>query len=155
MISTPINYPEQLPYPQRDGYSMQGVAASRSTTLTSGRTRQRQIYSDVPAEASVTWVFKSDGEAQLFQGWVKHTLKGGSLWFNGKLKTPMGVGRYICRIKGGEYSGPDPVGLCAWQSSATLELFEQPVISADLAEFPEFVVDFDIIDVAVNEKWPA
>lgn len=153
MLKTDIDYPDYLPYPIRAGYSTKAEDPFIRTQLSSGRARQMQRFSSVPSTYNVNFMFENEPQAMLFEGWFKHSLKSGSKWFNAKLKTPLGVGRYVCRFKE-MYSGPDPIGSCAWEVSATLELWEQPVLSSEWVDFPEFILDANLLDIALNKDWP-
>ncbi|STL90160.1 Uncharacterised protein [Escherichia coli] len=62
-----IFYPKELPIPLKDGFGLEPISPFLRTKLTSGRSRQRRIYSSVPTQASVKWSFKRDNEAQLFE----------------------------------------------------------------------------------------
>lgn len=127
MITTNIDYPESLPYPQRDGYSVKTVQTFQRTSLTSGRARQRRRYSSTPSEYNVSWVFESADDAALFESWFQYTINSGASWFNAKMKTAAGGdGRYVCRFME-MYDGPDPIGMCAWRVSAKLEMWERPI----------------------------
>ena len=120
--------------------------------MTSGRTRQRRKYTSVPTEASVSWVF-NDAQAQLFEVWFRDVITDGAAWFNMRMRTPMGVGDYVCRFKD-IYDGPVLFGLGFWKITATLELWERPILPPGWGNFPEFIVGQSIIDYALNKEWP-
>lgn len=153
MITSTINYPAYLPWPQREGYELNPISPFRRTTMQDGRARQRRVFSSVPVMVSVNWVFTSDAQAALFEYFFKVNLKDGVEWFNCPLRTPVGAKMYLCRFTE-IYSGVAPVGLCGWQASATLEIFERPILPSDQADFPEYLLNADIFDIAMNEKWP-
>ncbi|MCC3720520.1 hypothetical protein LLQ54_20155 [Rouxiella badensis] len=148
-----ISYPsEYLPIPLWDGYGLKPISPILRTQFTSGRSRQRRLYKSTPTEASVTWMF-SDGEAQLFELWFRETVNDGVAWFNMPLRTPLGMSDYVCRFTD-IYDGPTPTGGKYWQFTATLELWERPVLPAESLEFPDYIVNADIIDIAANREWP-
>lgn len=153
MITTDLSYPEGLPWPTRDGYTTQHGQPFQRTALTSGRARQRRRFSNVPSEYNVNFVFTRANEAELFEAWFRYTINDGASWFNMKLKTPLGLGDYVCRFVE-MYEGPDIFGTCAWKVSAKLELWERPTIPAEFAEFPDYVLEADIFDIAMNKLWP-
>lgn len=154
MIQTDINYPDGLPWPTREGYSTRSESPFIRTKLSSGRARQRRMYTSVPSEYKVNFIFEGDFQVGYFELWFKEVLKDGAEWFNAKLKTPLGLGYYVCRFSE-MYDGPDLVGLCNWRISATLEMWERPLLDKEFLEFPEYMLESSIIDIAVNEKWPA
>ena len=148
-----IAYPEGLPEPQRDGYGFQPVSPLARSEMQSGRTRQRRRFTSVPTVATVTWLF-TEVEAQLFEGWFEHVLLSGSLPFNCPLKTPLGFDNYKAEFVD-IYDGPVLVGVDDWRFSAQLRLLKRPLISKDLVvEVPDYILDADIFDRALNQKWP-
>lgn len=148
------SYPhEYLPLPLQDGYGFKPVSALLRTKLTSGRARQRRQYTSTPTQASVTWMFTTDAQAQLFEAWYRDAISDGAAWFLMRLQTPLGVGSYKCRFTD-DYDGPILVAPIYWRFSATLELWEKPLLPPGWAEFPYFVVNQDIIDLALNREWP-
>ena len=150
---TDINYPhEYLPMPQRPGYGFTPVSPLQRSTMTSGRTRQRRKYTSVPTAASVSWVF-TDAQAQLFEVWYRDVITDGAAWFNMRIRTPMGVGDYVCRFDD-IYDGPALYALGYWKYTATLELWERPILPPGWGNFPEFIVGQSIIDYALNKEWP-
>ena len=150
---TTINYPTQLPAPVQNGYSMQHVSPLLRTGMQSGRARQRRIFTSVPSMLSVSFFFKTAGEAQLFEGFFQHTLKDGAEWFNMLLKTPMGYKQTECRFA--DIYGPIELeqGLY-WRTSATVEIRERRTMPANWVPFPDFVIQQDIIDQSINRELP-
>ena len=69
------------------------------------------------------------------------------------LRTPIGIKPYVCRFVD-IYEGPVLVGGKYWQFSATLELWELPLVPPGWGNFPEFIAGQDIIDLALNREWP-
>ncbi|HHL8026086.1 TPA: hypothetical protein ACQ713_004668, partial [Escherichia coli] len=106
----------------------------------------------VPTEAAVSWVF-SDVQAQLFEAWFRDVITDGAAWFNMRMRTPLGVGDYVCRFKD-IYDGPVLYALGHWKFTATLELWERPILPPGWGNFPELVVGQSIIDYALNKEWP-
>lgn len=153
MIQTDINYPEGLPWPTREGYGIRHAQPFRRTEMASGRSRQRRRFSSVPSTVNVNWMFSSNNEAMAFEAWFRDALNDGSEWFNSPLKTPVGEKLYVCRFIS-MYTGPDPVGICAWRVGATLEIWERPLMPHGWGHFPELVAGSDIIDLAANREWP-
>ncbi|MCW2473427.1 MULTISPECIES: hypothetical protein [unclassified Symbiopectobacterium] len=149
-IYYPHNY---LPIPLQNGFGMKPVSPLLRTEMTSGRARQRRQYTSTPTQAGVTWSFKKDAQAQLFEAWYRDTINDGSAWFYMNLKTPKGVESYKCRFVD-IYEGPILLSGKYWQYSATLELWERPILAPGWAEFPDLVVNSNIIDLALNREWP-
>ncbi|WP_285131392.1 hypothetical protein [Leclercia adecarboxylata] len=147
-------YPrEYLPLPQQDGYGFKPVSPLLRTELTSGRARQRRKYTSTPTQASVNWFFETDGQSQLFEAWYRDTIHDGADWFLMRLQTPLGVEDYKCRFTD-IYEGPTMVAPIYWKFTATLELWEHPVLPPGWTEYPDYIINSSIIDLALNREWP-
>lgn len=149
-----IFYPDNiLPMPLMDGYGFKPVSPLLSTKMTSGRTRQRRLYTSTPTQVTAKWIFKTDILAQVFEAFFRDALKDGMSWFYIKIQTPIGVRPYKARFTD-IYEGPSLVAPKYWQYSATLELWERPLPSPGWGNFPEFLAGSSIIDIAINQEWP-
>jgi len=51
------------------------------------------------------------------------------------------------------YEGANPIGICAWEISAELEIWERPLLPVGSGLFPEYLVEAAILDRAMNELW--
>ena len=148
-----LAYPEGLPTPQREGYGFDPVSPMTSTKLVSGRSERRRAFVSTPTVATVTWLL-TPSEAQFFEGWFEHVLLSGSLPFECPLLTPMGMEPYRANFVD-IYSGPVLVGVDLWQFSAQLSLFKRPLIDKEwVVDAPEYILDADIFDIAMNRDWP-
>jgi hypothetical protein len=127
-----LSLPDGLPLPLRDGYGFTPVSPVLRTTMASGRAMQRRRYRSVPTMVSVSWLLTAE-QARLFEGWCKWGI-GWVDWFLCPIKTPIGLSPTRARFTD-IYGGPELVGVDLWRYTATLELFELPVISeAELAD---------------------
>lgn len=154
MITTDINYPTEFPWPTKEGYGFNPVSPLLRTDMENGRAMQRRKFTSVPTMANVSWIFLGDLPAAAFEIWFKETLKDGTEWFNAPLKTPAGEKQYVCRFTD-IYQGPTPAGLCAWRFAAVLELWERPLFDSEWWDvLPEYLLEADIFDIAMNHKWP-
>lgn len=109
-ISTDINYPaEYLPCPLKENFGLKPTSPLKSSTMVTGRRRQRRAYTSVPSQTSVAWIF-TDGQAQLFEAWVRDITMDGANWFNMPLLTPLGQQDYVCRFTDDFYEGPTAEG---------------------------------------------
>lgn len=152
-LTTDINYPAGLPFPEREGYSINHVQPFVRTELSDGRAAQWRRFSNVPSIVDVSWIFHGDTIVAAFEAWFRDQLFDGAAWFNCPLRTPVGTKMYVCRFTQ-MYQGPFLVGKCAWSVSAQLEIFERPLLPEGSGLFPEFYAYADIIDIATNDKWP-
>lgn len=149
-----IFYPhDYLPMPQQEGYGFAPISPLARTTMTSGRARQRRRYLSTPTNASITWTFTNQGAAQYFELWYRYILKDGVNWFYMKLQTPAGVDTYKCRFTE-IYQGPTLIPPRYWKFTATLELWDRPTIDSSWGDFSDYIVNADIIDLALNREWP-
>ena len=146
-------WPEQLPLPEQSGYAIQHISPLQRTEKVSGRARQRRVYTSVPSNVAVQW-FLTEQQAQLFEAFFRYAITDGADWFMLPLKTPMFTGDYECRFTG-IYEGPTLTAFNKWTVSATIEIKERQTLSSGFAYVPQYVIDSSIIDVALNDLWPA
>lgn len=146
-------WPEQLPLPEQSGYAIQHVSPIQRTQMVSGRARQRRVYTSVPSMVAVQW-FLTEPQAQLFEAFFRHAITDGADWFLLPLKTPMFTGDYECRFTG-IYEGPVLIAYDKWTVSATIEIKERNTITANELYDPQGVIDSEIFDITMNQKWPA
>ncbi|EAT6751244.1 hypothetical protein Q2S52_002226 [Escherichia coli] len=148
-------YPhDYLPMPRQEGYAFQPVSPIKRTELSTGRARQRRAYTSTPTQVSVSWLFETDVQGQIFEAWFKDVLKDGSLWFQMKLQTPLGVEDHKCRFID-IYTGPVLSPPIHWLYSAEVELWSRAVLDGGYGEHQDFIRNSDILDRALNREWPA
>jgi len=99
------------------------------------------------------FIFKTDNHAAAFEAWFRDSLKDGAEWFNVERRTPLGMVKLVCRFTN-MYSGPTLIGRSSWHFSCPLEVWERPLMPPDWGEFPWFLIDASIFDVAMNREWP-
>ena len=148
-----VSWPTQLPLPEQSGYAIQHVSPVQRTTMVTGRARQRRVYTSVPSNVAVQW-FLTEQQAQLFEAFFRYSITDGADWFLLPLKTPMFTGDYECRFTG-IYEGPTLTAFNKWTVSATIEIKERNTLGAGFIYTPQYVIDSSIIDIAVNQLWPA
>ena len=124
MIESDIFWPDDLPSPLVVGHTVQRGDEMISTEMDDGRKLYRRAFVAVPDIQQYEWIMTS-AQAEEFERWYKEDLKGGSLWFNVKRRTPSGHEYQLCHFTR-KYSGPNllantPVGY--WRFSAVLEKF--------------------------------
>lgn len=147
-----IQYPAELPLPLQEGYGLSTVSPLSSTAMVTGRKRFRVKHSYVPNDVKFNFIFESD-EASYFEAWFARTLKNGFEWFLFPLQTPMGFKLYEARFLDG-YAGPDLVQVKRWRYSAMLRLRDKPFMPPEWDDFPQYWLNKDIIDIAINQEWP-
>jgi hypothetical protein len=151
-MSEAIQYPSQLPPPLQDSYGLTTADPKLSTTLVTGRVRERRRFTTVPTTINVRWNMDQT-QASYFETWFREILVDGSLWFDAPLKTPLGFELYSCRIRG-MYSGPALVQVNRWEFTATLELKKRPMMPDGWVNFPDIWFNMNLVDLAVNREWP-
>lgn len=152
MTITNINWPAGLPCALREGHSTKHAQPFQRTTMDSGRARQRRKFSSVPSAQQFSWYFTA-AQCVAFEAWFRDALSDGSAWFNMESRTPLGKTALVCRFQD-MYSGPDLVGRDSWKVSAALEIWERPLFAEGWGLFPDYIIHADILDIAVNRKWP-
>lgn len=152
-IKTALSYPhEYLPMPQRSGLGYQPVSPVLRTQLTSGRARQRRQYTSTPTQVGVSWIL-NEKQSQLYEAWYRDVISDGVSWFNMRIRSPLGTDDYACRFTD-IYEGPTLFGFQRWQFTATLELWDRPILPPGWGEFPDLIMNQSIIDLAMNREWP-
>ncbi|WP_414430856.1 hypothetical protein ACMG4M_05350 [Alcanivorax sp. IL3] len=157
-MATDIDFPADLPCGQREGYSLELVQPFARTQMAGGRAKQRQTFDNVPELATVSWIFTPQ-EAMFFEAWFRYKIRNGTDWFNVDLRTPLdgrsnpGVSSYECRFT--EVYSKAMEGAHDWRFTGSLELLERQTLAESWLEFPEFVLQAEIIDLAANVEWPS
>jgi hypothetical protein len=150
-MQTDIDFPADLPCPLREDYDLSHVSPFTRTAMESGRARQRRKFTSVPSNVRVSWQF-NDSQAAAFELWFQQTIHDGADWFNAMLKTPIGYEPYVCRFTE-MYRGPVLSGR-GWRVTASLEIWQRPLLPADWLLLPDYITGSDIFDRAMNREWP-
>lgn len=148
-----VSWPEQLPPPEQSGYAIQHVSPLQRTEMVSGRARQRRVYTSVPSMVAVQF-FCTELQAQVFELFFRFGITDGADWFLCTLKTPLGLMPYECRFNG-IYDGPTLIAFDKWTFSGTIEIRDRKTLDQSWIYTPQFVADSEIIDIALNDLWPA
>lgn len=125
------NWPTSLPSPKVEGYGFNPEYATQRTAMESGTARARRRYSTVPSRVPVQW-YMSGAQLGTFESWHKHTIAGGSAWFNIDLANGLGVQSMEARFVGQPKKSALP-GLY-WNVSAELEVRSVPVMDSTYIE---------------------
>lgn len=144
-------YPIGLPYPLRENYGREPVNNIRSTSMDSGRSRQRIDFRSQPDMIRLTWVFTAP-QASLFQAWAAQVAGAG--WFTMPLLSPLGFDDEEVRFKttpvGGELTGK-----FLWRFQVVCESRKMPLLPPGWVEIlPDYILYADIFDLAMNREWP-
>ncbi|WP_202802738.1 hypothetical protein [Bartonella rattaustraliani] len=85
-----ITWPQTLPLPTIEGYSIQPSDAILRTEMEAGPVRQRRRVTQVPSRVSVRWIMCRDQFA-LFEAWYHWKAKEGGAWFEIELLGGLGL----------------------------------------------------------------
>lgn len=145
-------YPAGLPYPQRASYAAQGPNRIRRTEMDVGRAVQRTEFEDAPLMINATWRFPKEEQSRLFIAWANQVAKSG--YVSMPLLTNMGFDILTVRFtetpKGGQL-----LGKFIWEYNALLEVEFEPMLPPGWAELlPDYILNADIFDYAMNRAWP-
>lgn len=144
-------YPSGLPLPQRSNYALERVNQIRRTDMDVGRAMQRWEFEDVPVFPQLTWRFTQE-QARLFISWFRQVAKAG--WWSGTLLTPMGFEKVKCRFTEAP-KGQQLIGRFHWEYTALCEIEFESQLEPDWVEvLPDYVLEADIFDRAINLIWP-
>lgn len=147
-----LKYPDSLPAPLKGDRAFQMVDPLVSTPFDSGQTRWDRQFTDVPTATPISFIF-SDIQCSAFESWYRDVIKDGAQWFSMPLRSPVGRNEEeVHFIKG--YAGPERLGYNKWRITANILLRRRPLPDPGWGEFPEYLLDASIIDVALNDKWP-
>lgn len=143
-------YPEGLPCPLRENYEFTPLNNIRRTQMDSGRARQRIEFRNVPTMVQLSWIMNSP-QASLFEAWAAQVVGAG--WFTMPLLTPLGFDEQEVRFTETPVGG-QLTGKFLWRYRVVCEVRKRPLLEPGWAEFPEFILEAGIIDLAVNREWP-
>lgn len=144
------DYPLGLPPPMRDGYSFTPTNNIIRTDMQSGRARQRVEFEDVPDMLKLKWTL-SEIQSRLFGTWARNAVGAG--WCTIPLLTPMGYDTLEVRFTE-RVDGPSLTGRFHWIWTATVELRETPELDPEWLILPEYQLNPEIFDIAMNSLWP-
>ncbi|WP_339546331.1 hypothetical protein [Pseudomonas sp. RA_35y_Pfl2_P32] len=148
-----LSFPDDLPLPVGEGYGFKPVSPIVRTPMASGRAMQRRRFLSVPTILPVSWLLTSE-EAKLFEGWCKWGI-GWADWFLCPIKSPLGLKPTRARFTD-IYEGPEFVADDLWRYTATLELFELPILNE--ADLTDLLAGMDIAVMSAElrsllERW--
>jgi len=144
-----MEFPEVLPSPLRSGYGFAPENNIIRTEMVSGRARQRVAYTSVPTYNNLSWILTAV-QSQVFEAFAAQV---GADWFSIRLKAPTGFYLQDCRFTETP-TGPELVGVDLWGYKVKAELKDRPMLDSSYSLAPGMVLMQDILDIALNEKWP-
>lgn len=153
-----IQWPSVFPYVSRDGYKLERGDNLISSKMQSGLPRVRQQFETVPTMVTASF-YATGPQGSAFEAWYQSALNGGSEWFEMPLVEPQAgnpQATALYRVKFLErYSGPSMFGASLWKYTLKIMALPMPdIIGPDYGLFPEYIIDANIFDVAMNRYWP-
>lgn len=138
-------WPDFLPPPSLQGYTLQPQSRTIRTEMTSGPARVRRRFTRVPTMIPQVWNL-SDKDFGAFEWWVANSIDGGAAWFMGPQRN--GTGRVSVQCRFVDRDGPYKaryLGAGEWEVSAMIEVDQMPLGSlTDFwpADVPTLDLDF-------------
>lgn len=148
----PNLYPTGLPAPLKADRSFQMVDPLVSSASDNGQTRWDRRFTDVPTATPVSWIF-TDQQCSAFEAWYRDVLRDGAEWFEMPLTTAVGREPRECHFLAA-YSGPERLGPDRWRITADITLRRRPLLPPGWGNFPEYILNSCVIDIALNLLWP-
>lgn len=124
-----IKWPDTLPLPTIQGYSVQPNDSILRTEMEAGPARQRRRFTQTPTRVGVRWVMRQDQFA-LFESWYRFQAREGGAWFEIELLGGLGLleqeARFTRQFQAQLFAG------VLWEISSELEIRERPVLDEGL-----------------------
>ncbi len=123
-----ITWPDKLPFPTVEGYSIQPGDAIVRTNMEAGSARQRRRFTQVPSRIQVRWLM-SQTQFAIFEAWYRWEAREGGAWFDITLLGGLGLLSQQAR-----FTQPFQTQLVTgtlWEIRTELEVRERPVLTHD------------------------
>jgi len=123
-----IKWPEKLPLPTVEGYTIQPSDAIIRTEMESGLARQRRRFTHAPSRISVRWIMRREQFA-IFEAWYYWFAQEGGAWFEVELLG--GIGLVAQQARFTRQFQAQLLGRVLWEIRSELEIRERPVLSRE------------------------
>ncbi len=130
-------FPNTLPLPTFEGYSIEPLDVILRTDMESGPARQRRRFTQAPTKLPVRWRFTAH-EFMVFESWFKNKAKAGGAWFSVTLLGGLGMtdheARFVGRGQAPYNAQPHrggPGDGARWIVTSALEVRDRPVLSEE------------------------
>lgn len=147
-------FPDLLPLPLVEEYSITPNEAIIRTQMESGTARQRRRFDSVPSRITVKW-FMNALQFSLFEAWYKYHAKEGAEWFVIPLLGGLGLIEQEARFTQ-QFTAKLQNGIL-WAITSELEIRDRPTLQEDsLAvllenDFEKLLLSADKWRIYVNE----
>ena len=142
-----IKFPERLPYPTVESYSIRPDEAIIRTDMESGPARQRRRYTQTPSKITVRWVMSPE-QFCLFEAWYKYYGKEGAEWFSINLLGGIGLTEQDVRFT--QQFEASLIAGRLWQITSELEIRDRPTITEDALQII-MDSDFQKLELTVDK----
>ena len=152
------SWPTYLPAPLVSGFDSTADDPILRTNMESGSPRTRRMFTAVPDNVTLSWVFTA-AQMALFEAWHKLEAQDGAAWFS--ISLPNGLGMQSVEAK---FSKPARKGLRGgmnWNVSGEVQVRNAPTLTQEyldvaLAYDPDEIVYADpLFNTLVNTTLPA
>lgn len=155
-----IVWPDVFPTVMRENYQLERGNNLLTTDMQSGLSRTRRVFENVPTSVTASFLATA-AQGTAFEMWYSAALNGGAEWFQMPLAEPQSsdncdVRTALYRVRfTSKYSGPELTGAALWKYTMQLIALPMPeTVGPDYGLFPEYIIDANIFDVAMNRYWP-
>lgn len=121
-------FPDLLPLPLVEDYSITPNEAIIRTQMESGTARQRRRFDSVPSKITVKW-FMNASQFSLFEAWYKYHAKEGAEWFVISLLGGLGLIEQEARFTQ-QFTARLQNGIL-WAITSELEIRDRPTLRED------------------------
>ncbi len=121
-------FPDLLPLPLVEDYSITPNEAIIRTQMEAGTARQRRRFDSVPSRIIVKWLMNASQFA-LFEAWYKYHAKEGAEWFVIKLLGGLGLIEQEARFTQ-QFTAKLQNGVL-WAITSELEIRDRPTLRED------------------------
>jgi hypothetical protein len=151
-------WPDLLPKPTVQGYTLQPEKNVLRTEMDSGPARQRRQFTQVPTVVTVRWRMNQE-QLALFQSWFRWRAWSGASWFQVELLNGLGIQSQEARFWG-PYKANAIHRALFWEITAKLEVRNPPMMSAGALDLlitgdnVDFTTQANRLHTLLHSSWP-
>ena len=123
-----LRFPQHLPYPTVENYSIKPGEAIIRTDMEAGPARQRRRYTQTPSRISVRWLMNPE-QFCVFEAWYKYHAKEGGEWFFITLLGGIGLSSQEARFT--QQFEAKLLNGYLWEITSELEIRDRPTLTED------------------------
>ena len=152
-----INFPQYLPYPTVESYSIKPGEAIIRTDMEAGPARQRRRYTQTPTKISVRWLMNPE-QFCIFEAWYKYFATEGGVWFVITLLGGIGLSSQEARFT--QQFEAKLLNGYLWEITSELEIRDRPTLTEDetliviYSDYVKLMKTFDRLHILVQRTLP-